>query len=161
MRCGPASVCVRSAVTGKQSGCHVSLAQSDFATVAWLIVVATALTLTILLLTHLIGPQRAGPTKDAIYESGMEPFTDARRRFSVRFYLIAVLFLIFDVEVVFLYPWAVLYPRWHSDEHRGWVQALLAAGYTPAYLLLAIGVFLALLLVGFIYEWRRGVFKWN
>jgi NADH-quinone oxidoreductase subunit A len=149
--CGPAS----------GTGAHVSLAQSSFATVAWLIVVASALTLVILVLAHLIGPKRRGPVKDAVYESGMEPFTDAHRRFDVRFYLIAVLFLIFDVEVVFLYPWAVLYPHWHTDEHRGWVQALEAGGYTPAYLLVAMGVFFALLLVGFIYEWRRGVFKWN
>ncbi len=139
----------------------LALAQSDFTTVAWLIVVTTALALIILLLTHLIGPKRVGPVKDAAYESGMEPFSDARRRFSVRFYLIAVLFLIFDVEVVFLYPWAVLYPRLHGDTFRGWAQALLAAGYTPAYWLLAMGVFFVLLLVGFVYEWRRGVFKWN
>ena len=142
-------------------GCCVSLAQSDFATVAWLIVVAVALTATILVLAHLIGPRRTGPVKNAIYESGMEPFTDARRQFNVRFYLIAVLFLVFDVEVVFLYPWAVLYPRWHADESRAWVQTLEAGGYSPAYLLAAMGVFFSLLLVGFVYEWRRGVFKWN
>ncbi len=139
----------------------LTLAQSAFATVAWLIVVTTALALVILGLAHLIGPKRVGPVKDATYESGMEPFTDARRPFSVRFYLIAVLFLIFDVEVVFLYPWAVLYPRLHSAEHGAWAQALRAAGYTPGYLLLAIGVFFVLLLVGFVYEWRRGVFNWN
>jgi NADH-quinone oxidoreductase subunit A len=146
---------------GRWYGCCVSLAQSDFSTVAWLIVVVAALTATILVLAHLIGPKRTGPVKDDIYESGMEPFTDARRRFNVRFYLIAVLFLIFDVEVVFLYPWAVLFPRWHGPEHRAWAAALAAGGYTPAYVLAAMGVFFALLLVGLIYEWRRGVFKWN
>jgi NADH-quinone oxidoreductase subunit A len=141
--------------------CCFTLAQRDFTTVAWLILVATALALAILMLAHLIGPRRVGPIKQATYESGMEPFGDARRRFGVRFYLIAVLFLIFDVEVVFLYPWAVLYPRLQSGEHRDWAPALIAAGYTPAYLLIAMGVFFGLLLVGFIYEWRRGVFQWN
>jgi NADH-quinone oxidoreductase subunit A len=140
---------------------YSALAHGDFTTVAWLIVVATGLTLVILVLTHLIGPKRVGLIKQATYESGMEPVGDTRRRFGVRFYLIAVLFLIFDVEVVFLYPWAVLYPRLHGSAHRDWAKALVAAGYTPGYLLLAIGVFFALLLVGFIYEWRRGVFKWN
>jgi NADH-quinone oxidoreductase subunit A len=144
--------------------CDLTLAQSDFTTVAVLILVATGLALFILVLTHLVGPQRSGPVKDATYESGMEPFSDTRRRFSVRFYLIAVLFLIFDVEIVFLYPWAVLFPRLHATPgtpNGAWAQQMVQAGYTPAVLLLAIGVFFVLLLVGFIYEWRRGVFKWN
>lgn len=137
------------------------LAQSDFTTVGWLLIVATGIALAILVLTHLIGPKRRGAVKDATYESGMEPIGDTRRRFNVRFYLIAVLFLIFDVEIVFLYPWAILFPRLRSPEHQAWAQPLLDAGYTPLYMLAAIGVFFALLLVGFIYEWRRGVFKWN
>lgn len=140
------------------------LAQSDYATVAILVFVATAIALGILVLTHIIGPKRVGRIKDSTYESGMEPFSDTRRRFSVRFYLIAVLFLIFDVEIVFLYPWAVLFPRLHAPEKSqeyDWAQAMLAAGYTPGVMLGAIGVFFGLLLVGFIYEWRRGIFKWN
>ena len=144
--------------------CDYALAQSDFTTVAVLVVVATAIALLILVLTHLIGPKRSGPVKDATYESGMEPFSDTRHRFSVRFYLIAVLFLLFDVEVVFLYPWAVLFPRLHAgpgSPDAAWARQMLQAGYTPGVVLLAIGVFFALLLVGFIYEWRRGVFKWN
>ena len=134
---------------------------SEFAIIGWLIIVAAALVVTILVLTHLIGPKRVGPVKHSTYESGMDPVGDTRRRFSVQFYLIAVLFLIFDVEVVFLYPWAILFPRLHGDEHQEWAAPLVAAGYSPAYLLVAMGVFFALLLVGFIYEWRRGVFKWN
>ena len=94
------------------------LAQSDFTTVGWLLIVATGIALAILVLTHLIGPKRRGPVKDATYESGMEPIGDTRRRFNVRFYLIAVLFLIFDVEIVFLYPWAILFPRLRGPEHQ-------------------------------------------
>ena len=123
--------------------------------------VAVVLALAILVLTHLLGPRRVGRVKQDTYESGMEPIGDTRRRFSIRFYLIAVLFLIFDVEVVFLYPWAVLFPRLRAAEDQHWAQPLVAAGYTPAYWFVAVGVFFALLLVGFVYEWRRGLFKWN
>lgn len=143
---------------------HFTLAQSGYATVAILVTVATGIALAILVLTHIIGPRRVGQLKDSTYESGMEPFSDTRRRFSVRFYLIAVLFLIFDVEIVFLYLWAVLFPRLHAGEtaeHYEWAQAMIAAGYTPGVMLGAMGVFFALLLVGFVYEWRRGIFKWN
>ncbi len=139
------------------------LAASDYGTIGILILVATGVVLGILVLTHVIGPKRSGPMKDATYESGMEPFTDTRRRFSVRFYLIAVLFLVFDVEIVILYPWAVLMPRLHetSGPHAAWAHEMLAAGYGPGYMLLSVGLFFALLLVGLVYEWRRGVFRWN
>ncbi len=139
----------------------MSLAHSDFTTVAWLLALATGLALAILVLTHVIGPRRRGKIKEDTYESGMEPVGDTRRRFGVRFYLIAVLFLVFDAEIVFLYPFAVLYPRLQSPEHQEWAAPLVAAGYTPAFLLGAMGAFFVLLLVGLAYEWRRGVFKWN
>lgn len=137
---------------------------SDYSTVVILIAAAVAIALGILVLSHLIGPRRPGPVKDDTYESGMDPFTDARRRFQVRFYLIAVLFLIFDAELIFFYPWAVLLPRLRAaagTPEQESVQALLAAGYGPGYLLAAMGVFFGLLLLGLVYEWRRGVFRWN
>jgi len=143
---------------------HLFPPASDFSSVAILILVATGLTAAIILLTHLIGPKRVGPVKHSTYESGMEPVGDARRRFQVRFYLIAVMYLVFAVEIVFLYPWAVLLPRLHASQTGTpdeLARELTAAGYTPAFMLVAGGVFLALLLVGLIYEWRRGVFKWN
>src|ERR1700739_3575871 len=64
----------------------------------------------VLIVTHLIGPMRRTPTKQMPYESGMDPIGDARQRFDVKFYLIAILFLVFDVELLFLYPWAAAYP---------------------------------------------------
>ncbi len=140
------------------------LGQASYFAIGLLWLAAAGVAVGILVATHLIGPKRVGPQKHDTYESGMEPFTDARRRFGVHFYLIAVLFLIFDVEVVFLYPWAVLFPRLHAEageQHAEWAQTLAAAGYGPMYMFGAIGIFFALLLVGFIYEWRRGVFKWN
>jgi len=139
------------------------VAASEFTPVGLLVLVATGLALVILVLTHWIGPKRSGPVKDATYESGMEPIGDTRRRFSVRFYLIAVLFLVFDVELLFLYPWAVLFPRMGATQgaDSAWAQQLTQAGYSPMYVLVGVGVFFVLLLVGLVYEWRRGVFKWN
>jgi NADH-quinone oxidoreductase subunit A len=137
---------------------------SDFGSVGVLMLVAVGLTAAIIVLTHLLGPRRSGPVKHSPYESGMDPIGDARRQFQVRFYLIAVMYLVFAVEIVFLYPWAVLLPRLHGNESAAEAlptTELAAAGYTPGFMLAAGGVFLILLVVGLIYEWRRGVFKWN
>ena len=141
---------------------------SDFATVGILVLVAIGVTLLTLALAHLIGPRRHGPVKDDTYESGMTPAMDARRRFNVRFYLVAVLYLVFGVEVVFLYPWAVVFSRQQqelsasaADGGTGWATQLVTAGYGPGFILGAVLVFLAVLVVGLIYEWRKGVFKWD
>lgn len=141
------------------------LALGDYATIGILVLTAIALAVVILAITHfpLIVPKRTGPVKDATYESGMEPVGDTRRRFNVRFYLVAVLFLVFDVEVIFLYPWAVLFPRLRkpAEEHAAWAQSLLDAGYSPGFIAGGIGFFFILLLVGFVYEWRKAIFRWN
>jgi len=135
----------------------------EYVPVAILLLVAIALGAIILALTHLIGPRRRGSIKDDIYESGMDPAGDAHRRFQVRFYLIAVLFLLFDVEIIFVYPWAVLFSRLNAPEASEPLPgaALAAAGYTPGVLLAGMGVFFVLLIIGLLYEWRRGVFRWN
>ena len=135
----------------------------DYGTVVILVLAVMGIAGAILLLTYLIGPKRRGPVKRSVYESGVDPVGDARRQFNVRFYLVAVLFLIFDVEIVFLYPWAVLFPRFGSGSGEGqaWAAGLADAGYTPAFLGVGMGIFFALLLVGFVYEWRKGVFKWD
>ncbi|MEW6249781.1 MAG: NADH-quinone oxidoreductase subunit A [Planctomycetota bacterium] len=139
------------------------LAQGDFLLIGIAVLAVAGLVVVILALAHALGPRRVGRVKHATYESGMEPVGTTRRRFNIRFYLIAVLFLIFDVEIVFLYPWAVLFPRLRAPEgaQSTWAADLTDLGYTPLYLLVAIGIFFALLLVGLYYEWRRGVFKWN
>lgn len=137
---------------------------SGYDVLAIVILVAFGLVGGILLLTHLIGPKRRGPVKDTAYESGVEPLGDARRRFNVRFYLVAVLFLVFDVEIVFLYPWAVLFPRLRAEpgsEYADWAAAMTDAGYGTGFLALTIGFFFVLLTVGFVYEWRKGVFQWS
>jgi NADH-quinone oxidoreductase subunit A len=110
-----------------------------------------------LLATHLLGPQRRTPVKQMPYESGMDPIGDARQHFDVKFYLIAILFLVFDVELLFLYPWAALYP-WPS-----------AAGEPGSFLPVELRtlvfwevlVFLLTVVIAYVYAWRRGVFRWR
>lgn len=141
------------------------LAAGDYALIGILLLAAIVLGVGILVASHIINPKRVGLVKNDTYESGMEPVGDTRRRFHVRFYLIAVLFLVFDVELLILYPWALLLPRVTAPDPGSnqavSVQPLIDAGFGGGYLLAAVGVFFGLLLVGFIYEWRRGIFKWN
>lgn len=134
-----------------------STAQS-FAPILLLIAIAIFMSVSAVIMAHTVGPKRKGPIKDSVYESGMPPIADARRRFNVRFYLIAVLFLVFDVEVVFLWPWAVVFHQAAvSGEPIGAAGVMVGKGF----LLAAMSVFLILLLVGYIYDWRKGLFRWD
>ena len=134
------------------------IAQSlePYGAILLLIVVATGIGLAILLLTHLIGTYRKGEVKDSVYESGMPPVGDARRRFNIRFYVVAILFLIFDVEVVLLWPWTLVF---HKAAVQG--QAIGDPAVGKGFLLVVMGIFVGLLVVGYAYEWRKGVFKWD
>jgi NADH-quinone oxidoreductase subunit A len=100
----------------------------------------------LLYLSHAIGPKRPSPTKLATYECGMTPIGSGRERFPIKFYLIAMLFIIFDIETVFLYPWAVNY---RTNGGLIWFN------------LVEMLVFIAILFVGYIYIWRRGAFEWE
>ncbi len=104
-----------------------------------------------LVTTHLVGPRRQTPVKLMPYESGMDPVGDAHQRFDVKFYLIAILFLVFDVELLFLYPWAVVAYR---DP-----PTLPVVLQWPVFW--EILVFIATLVVAYVYAWRRGVFRWR
>ncbi|MGH7225043.1 MAG: NADH-quinone oxidoreductase subunit A [Gemmataceae bacterium] len=110
-----------------------------------------------LLVAHLIGPNRRTPVKQMPYESGMDPIGDARQRFDVKFYLIAILFLVFDVELLFLYPWAALYP-WSGEGNE-------LASFLPiefhGLVFWEVLVFLLTVVVAYVYAWRRGVFRWR
>lgn len=106
--------------------------------------------LTTLFLAHTIGPKKAGAVKNMPYESGMDPVGDARQHFDVRFYLVAIMFLVFDVELLFLYPWAVV------AYQEGGLPAVLS---TPVFW--SVIVFILLLLVAYVYDWRKGVFRWR
>jgi NADH-quinone oxidoreductase subunit A len=91
----------------------------------------------------LLGPRRPDSEKVSPYECGFEAFADSRTKFDVRYYLVAILFIIFDLEIAFLFPWAV---------------SLDAIG---GFGLASMGVFLAVLVVGFVYEWRKGALEWD
>ena len=107
----------------------------------------------VLVVTHLpvLKPKKKTPVKLMPYESGMDPIGDARQRFDVKFYLVAILFLVFDVELLFLYPWAVIAYR---DEP-------LLPGVLQQVQFWEILVFLATLIVAYVYAWRKGVFQWR
>jgi NADH:ubiquinone oxidoreductase subunit 3 (subunit A) len=108
-----------------------------------------------LAITHapFIKPRKKTPVKMMTYESGMDPIGDARQRFDVKFYLIAILFLVFDVELLFLYPWAVLS---FGDQGEALLPTLLK---WPIFVEMLI--FLAVLAVAYVYAWRKGVFRWR
>ena len=106
----------------------------------------------------LIGPSRQGRVKAMPYESGMDPIHDTRRRFDVRFNLVAIAFLVFDVELLFLYPWAVA-----SRNDEGLPRAIKELRLVECSRLVFAEamVFIALLGLGFVYAWRKGVFQWR
>ena len=105
----------------------------------------------------LIGPKRNTPVKDMPYESGMDPIHDTRRRFDVRFHLVAIAFLVFDVELLFLYPWAVAVRNPSGIEAAVDSQLIANRGLVFAEAM----IFIALLALGFVYAWRKGVFRWR
>ena len=109
-----------------------------------MLLIATALVGAILVISYLLGPGRQGPVKSIPYESGVDPIGTARSRYHARFYLLAVLFLLFDVELIFFYPFAVLF---HEDR--------------SGLFLVEIFIFSAILLVAFVYAWRKKVFDWR
>ena len=114
----------------------------------------------ILLLSHLTLRVRPTVEKQAPYESGMPPLGDARERFSVKFYMVAMLFIVFDIETVFMIPWGVLYRQLSCR------VALDAAGFCPAGQISMFGlvemlVFIAILLVGLVYVWKKGALQWD
>ncbi|MFN7929247.1 MAG: NADH-quinone oxidoreductase subunit A [Blastocatellia bacterium] len=101
-----------------------------------------------LVLAHLFGRHRNTRAKLMPYECGIDPVGSAHQRFSVRFYLVAMMFILFDIEAVFLLPWAVIFKSLSEKLSRPFVYAEMM-------------VFLAVLLVGYIYVWKKGVFEWN
>jgi NADH-quinone oxidoreductase subunit A len=112
-----------------------------------------------LVISHLTMRPRPTPVKQTAYESGIPPLGDARERFSVKFYMVAVLFIVFDIETVFMIPWGA-----HFRELSCAVP--LVAGQCPAGQISFFGlgemlVFIAILLVGFIYVWKKGALQWD
>lgn len=119
------------------------MALNEFAPIGALLVVAVLVVTLIVFISRLFGPFRPTSRKNAPYESGMKPIGPANRRYSVRFYLVAVLFILFDIEVVFFLPWAVVFRS------------------MGLYAFVAMGVFIGILTIGLIYEWKIGALEWE
>jgi len=122
---------------------------STYLPVALIVLMAIGFAVVNLIATMILGPRRDGVIKSQSYESGMNPIGTARKRFNVRFYLIAMVFLVFDVEVVFLYPWAATFPNLapHTSEGLMWLGRIL--------------FFLLTTVVAYVYGYRKGVFKFD
>ncbi len=116
---------------------------NDYLPIAVLLLLSTGLAFLIIVLGHLIGPHRPSKRKAAPYESGMQPIGPGTRRMPVRYYLIAVLFILFDIEVVFFLPWAVVFRQ------------------LGIFGLIEMFIFIVILLVGYIYAWKMGALEWE
>lgn len=115
---------------------------SDYLPLLILMVIAAVFAVIALAVPALFGPKRTTKARLEPYESGMLPYSDARRRFPVQYYVVAVLFILFDIEVIFLYPWAVM------------------LGQLKVFGLIQMAVFVGILLIGFVYVWRKGALEW-
>ena len=120
----------------------------DFAPIFLMVLLALGLALTLLKLAEVLGPRRPRAVKASPYESGMDPVGTARERYSVKFYLVAMIFIVFDVEVVFMYPWAVSFGTF-----------LEAGAGLGAFAVLL--VFVVILFVGLIYDIKKGGLEWD
>ena len=122
---------------------------SHYGPLGVLVLMAVVFATANLILTHLLGPGREGKVKGMVYESGMNPIGSAQRRFNVRFYIVAMTFLVFDVEIVFLYPWATVFPS-------------LELGSDTSFLfLMRMFFFIFTSIIAFAYAWRKGVFRYD
>jgi NADH-quinone oxidoreductase subunit A len=126
-------------------------------------IVAVAIGASMMLASIYLNPKRETRVKQMPYESGMDPIGDARQRFDVRFYLIAIMFLLFDVELLFLYPWAVA--QWSDDPRLVADATAVTTAGIPAefrgFVFWEIVVFVLVLSAAFAYAWRKGVFEWR
>ncbi len=119
-----------------------------YAPIAMAVLVAIVFSLAFVAMSRYFGPRRPTPTKTAVYECGMPPVGGTQHRFSVKFYLVAVLFLLFDLEAVFLFPWATIY------------KSMVAEGFAW-FALTEMAFFLGVLFLGWFYCLKRGAFEWD
>jgi NADH-quinone oxidoreductase subunit A len=126
----------------------------DYAPVALMFLVAAGFGVSQILVTQLIGPRKRTAVKLMPYESGKDPVGSARDRFSIKFYTVAVIFLLFDIEVLFIIPFAVAFKYLLGQEKLG-----VAAYGTIAFI--EILIFIATLVIGYIYVWKKGTFDWG
>ncbi len=127
----------------------LALDLDNYLPIGLLVVMAVVFAAANLVATHLLGRRVRGEIKESVYESGMNPFGTARKRFDVRFYILAMTFLVFDVEIIFLYPWAVTYTK------------LVPRSPEATLFLGRIVFFIGTSVVAYVYAWRKGVFRWD
>ncbi len=120
----------------------------DYIPLLLLVIVAVGFAAIAIALPSVLGPNTKSKVLREPYESGMIPFADARRRFPIKYYLVAMLFILFDIEVIFTYPWASVI----RDLRDNWGVMLALA---------PMGFFLFVLIIGLIYEWKKGALKWE
>ena len=116
---------------------------NNYLSIILFLLIALGLSFGFILLNFVLSPKNPDPEKLSAYECGFEPFSDSRMEFDVRFYLVAILFIIFDLEIAFLFPWAI---------------SLGNIGIVGFFSMM---VFLAILTIGFIYEWKKGALEWE
>ena len=116
---------------------------SDYLSIILFLAIALFLSIGFIFVNYLAAPKNPDPEKLSPYECGFEPFNDSRMEFDVRFYLVAILFIIFDLEIAFLFPWAI------------------SLGKIGIFGFVSMMIFLAILTIGFIYEWKKGALDWE
>ena len=122
--------------------------RNAWAPVVLLLLIGIGFAIGNVVLSSVIGPSRTGPGKETTYESGMVPVGDTHRRFNVRFYIVAMIFLVIDVDIIFMYPWATIFSRYANTEMGG-------------LLLVEMLIFVGLLVLAYVYAWGKGVFRWD
>ena len=116
---------------------------ADYLPTLLFLIVATGIGVALIIIGNVLGPKRPTAEKLSPYECGFAAFEDARMRFDVRYYLVAILFILFDLEIAFLFPWAVV------------LQDIGFVGFA------AMMLFLLILVIGFVYEWKKGALEWE
>ncbi len=138
---------------------------TEYTPIFLFLIVAIVIGASMMVMSHsrFLNPRKTTKVKQMPYESGMDPIGDARQRFDVRYYLVAIVFLLFDVELLFLYPWAVA--QWSLDQPALAAQAGMTSAGIPAefrgLVFWEILVFILILAGAFAYAWRKGVFEWR
>ena len=115
----------------------------DYLSIILFLIIASGLSVAFIVINFIFSPKKPDPEKLSAYECGFEPFNDSRMEFDVRFYLVAILFIIFDLEIAFLFPWAI------------------SLGNIGLFGFCSMMIFLFILTVGFIYEWKKGALDWE
>ena len=115
----------------------------DYLPIILFLIIALGLSIAFIILNLALSPNNPDPEKLSVYECGFEPFQDSRMEFDVRFYLVAILFIIFDLEIAFLFPWAI------------------SLGKIGLFGFVSMMIFLFILTIGFIYEWKKGALDWE